>query len=986
MRLFLISLFFISFFAPATAQTAAPLGEVAQRIESLRKERVDFRPVSLFTIVAPSAELNALWNRGCREAEVLNFNEQAAQALLVNPSRYIAFTVPSQQGDVIIDLEQANILADDFVVRIASTGGVVRPSESVHYRGSIRGQLGSIASISIFPEGVMGLLSDQNGERILGRFDQAPPGLHVFYHERDLLGTANMACATVDEEAPREGKGKPVTGSAKSIRCVRWYWEVANDIFLNKGSVALATNYVTGIFNQSATLYANDGVNVSLLEVFVWDVASPYNGASSGSRLSQFGTTRTSFNGDMAHLLDLANYGGVAWLNTLCGGTSSRMAYSGIDASYNNVPTYSWSVMVVSHEQGHNLGSPHTHACSWNGNNTAIDGCGPTAGYTEGSCPTAPLPAGGGTIMSYCHLIGGTGINLANGFGPQPKALILSRVNASSCLLACGTSCDPPSLFVSALQTNSCTLNWSNVGAVSYSLRWKAQASGTWTNVNGLATTTYALTGLAQAVAYEFQVLSVCGSATSAYSASTNFTTPIPCPDAMEPNNTLATAATITLPASVSALIATNSDQDYYSFTLASASNVNLSMSNLAADYDLYLLSSAGTVLASGVNGGTTNESINYSAVAGSYVLRAVGYNGAFSATQCYALSASAYASQTCGPVLGLNANNITYNSALLGWNAALTASTYDLQWKTTAGSVWTTVTGLATNSYPLAGLTGSTSYTFQVKPNCAGSQSGYGEPSSFTTSTTPCEVAPPILVAVKALLEGPYKTANSLMTDSLRKQNVLPLTESYTAAGLAVTGATTISASVLTTTGANAIVDWVVVELRNAGAPATVVERKAALLQRDGDVVALDGTSALGFCSAAGNYYVAVRHRNHFGCMTSGALALGSSATTVDFKLLATGTYGTEPRKTVGSVQVLWAGNATGDVNLQYTGAGNDRDPILIAVGSTTPNNTISGYLVTDVNMDGIAKYIGTENDRDPILINVGNTTPNSVRVQQLP
>ena len=72
--------------------------------------------------------------------------------------------------------------------------------------------------------------------------------------------------------------------------------------------------------------------------------------------------------------------------------------------------------------------------------------------------------------------------------------------------------------------------------------------------------------------------------------------------------------------------------------------------------------------------------------------------------------------------------------------------------------------------------------------------------------------------------------------------------------------------------------------------------------------------------------------------------------------------------------------------MNLQYTGAGNDRDPILIAVGSTTPNNTISGYLVTDVNMDGIAKYIGTENDRDPILINVGNTTPNNVRVQQLP
>ena len=102
---------------------------------------------------------------------------------------------------------------------------------------------------------------------------------------------------------------------------------------------------------------------------------------------------RTSFNGDLAHLLDYANYGGVAWLTSLCGSTSSRMAYSGIDASFNHVPTYSWSVEVVSHETGHNMGSSHTHACVWNGDNTAIDGCGPAAGYTEGSCPAAPVPS-----------------------------------------------------------------------------------------------------------------------------------------------------------------------------------------------------------------------------------------------------------------------------------------------------------------------------------------------------------------------------------------------------------------------------------------------------------------------------------------------------------------------------------------------------------------------------------------------------------------
>ena len=70
----------------------------------------------------------------------------------------------------------------------------------------------------------------------------------------------------------------------------------------------------------------------------------------------------------------------------------------------------------------------------------------------------------------------------------------------------------------------------------------------------------------------------------------------------------------------------------------------------------------------------------------------------------------------------------------------------------------------------------------------------------------------------------------------------------------------------------------------------------------------------------------------------------------------------------------------------MKYTGSSNDRDPILVTVGSTTPNNTINGYLDTDTNLDGTVKYTGSGNDRDPILIGVGSTTPNNVRVEQLP
>jgi hypothetical protein len=180
--------------------------------------------------------------------------------------------------------------------------------------------------------------------------------------------------------------------------------------------------------------------------------------------------------------------------------------------------------------------------------------------------------------------------------------------------------------------------------------------------------------------------------------------------------------------------------------------------------------------------------------------------------------------------------------------------------------------------------------------------------------------------------------------------------------------------------------VDWVVVELRTPAATSTVAASCAALLQRDGDVVALDGVSPVSITAAAGSYHVAVRHRNHLGVMTASPVALTGTSTSVDLSSAATAVFGTEPRKPVGSVQTLWAGDVTFNKQLAYTGAGNDRDPILVRVGSTTPNNTVAGYYAEDTNMDGVVIYVGGANDRDPILVNVGGSTPNNVRTEQLP
>ncbi|MBK7946867.1 MAG: hypothetical protein IPJ85_16885 [Flavobacteriales bacterium] len=88
-------------------------------------------------------------------------------------------------------------------------------------------------------------------------------------------------------------------------------------------------------------------------------------------------------------------------------------------------------------------------------------------------------------------------------------------------------------------------------------------------------------------------------------------------------------------------------------------------------------------------------------------------------------------------------------------------------------------------------------------------------------------------------------------MRDDLRAAGLVPLVEPYSALGYGFTaggGGESITADRLAQTGASAVVDWVVVELRNKNNPALMMASRAALLERDGDVVGTDQFARLNF------------------------------------------------------------------------------------------------------------------------------------------
>jgi len=91
---------------------------------------------------------------------------------------------------------------------------------------------------------------------------------------------------------------------------------------------------------------------------------------------------------------------------------------------------------------------------------------------------------------------------------------------------------------------------------------------------------------------------------------------------------------------------------------------------------------------------------------------------------------------QTCTATVptGLAASNVTSSGATLNWNA-VTGTTYDVQYRRTGTTTWTTVSP-STNSTTLSGLIDGTQYEAQVRSKCPTTTSAYSSSVTFTTST----------------------------------------------------------------------------------------------------------------------------------------------------------------------------------------------------------------------------------------------------------
>jgi cysteine-rich repeat protein len=199
-----------------------------------------------------------------------------------------------------------------------------------------------------------------------------------------------------------------------------------------------ALAYLGDLAASVSTIYdADTDVRIVFRGIRLWQATDPWRRRNTSGMLDEVREYWTE--NEAATPRDLVHFvsgkgvtGGIAFLDVLC---SPAWGYgvSTVFGSFDVLdPAATWDVTVVAHELGHNFGSDHTHCYD-----PPVDGC-----YAaESGCYSGPtsLPPGGGTIMSYCHLLPGGEANINLTFGAVVSDTLRGGATVAACVGApCG--------------------------------------------------------------------------------------------------------------------------------------------------------------------------------------------------------------------------------------------------------------------------------------------------------------------------------------------------------------------------------------------------------------------------------------------------------------------------------------------------------------------------------------------------------------------
>ena len=370
-------------------------------------------------------------------------------------------TVPSfpLAGDATVELELRRFEPFAPGARVEAVDGrgvrAVQLPDHVYFTGTVRGEPDSRVLLIAARDHVRGFVAARG---TVYPFGPDRRGRHRSYALRDVDPTAyprpGAFCANdlhrdqveslLVNRSARVAAGlepPPIAYTSSGLVQADAAIETDHELWARFGSDAQTLDYLASLAAASSAIDERDvSVRLSFSYVRLWPTASdPWSATALDQQLAEVRNYWTNPANDMdaiagphalVHFISGKSVqGGIAYIGSVCDPRYSfgvSQVFGHFDLSD---PTQIWDVLVVTHEIGHNLGTPHTHCYS-----PPVDEC-----YDqEANCYAGPVVCSRGTIMSYCHLSCGGLPDIDLVFGDVVSAQIRSTVATASCLTPAG--------------------------------------------------------------------------------------------------------------------------------------------------------------------------------------------------------------------------------------------------------------------------------------------------------------------------------------------------------------------------------------------------------------------------------------------------------------------------------------------------------------------------------------------------------------------
>ncbi|MFQ3333238.1 MAG: hypothetical protein ACI8ZH_001136, partial [Flavobacteriales bacterium] len=158
--------------------------------------------------------------------------------------------------------------------------------------------------------------------------------------------------------------------SSTNPKCLELAVEVDQHTRNTFSSNSTTTNWAHAILAGVSQVYASEvNLNISIVTTIIWETTDPYasyiNDASNmlGALRNHWTSNNGSISRDLVHLMTKRNNtgtGGIAYRDVLCNNSWGYAFSAGLNNTTNfnfPNPSYTWNLMVCSHEIGHNIES-----------------------------------------------------------------------------------------------------------------------------------------------------------------------------------------------------------------------------------------------------------------------------------------------------------------------------------------------------------------------------------------------------------------------------------------------------------------------------------------------------------------------------------------------------------------------------------------------------------------------------------------------------